>query len=73
LRWRECASDASAALSETATLDFAPHDVFTVPSWIPWRIETDGEGVLFSCSDRGPQEMLGLFREDDPSNAAGRG
>jgi len=48
---------------------FAAHDVFTVPSWIPYHIETDEECVLFSYSDRGPQEMLGLWREEDPSNA----
>ena len=50
-------------------LSFVPHDVFTVPSWTPYRIETDTDCVLFSYSDRGPQEMLGLFREADPSNA----
>lgn len=49
---------------------FAPRDVFTVPSWIPYRIETDDEDcVLFSYSDRGPQEMLGLWREENPSNS----
>jgi gentisate 1,2-dioxygenase len=51
------------------TLDFEPHDVFTVPSWIPYRIETAGDCVLFSYSDRGPQETLGLFREEDPANS----
>ena len=50
-------------------LDFKPHDVFVVPSWIPYRIETDAECVLFSYSDRAPQETLGLFREEDPVNA----
>jgi len=50
-------------------LPFAAHDIFTVPSWIPYRIETSEECVLFSYSDRGPQETLGLFREEDPSNA----
>ncbi len=59
-------------VTEQATLDFAPHDVFTVPSWIPYRIETDAECVLFSYSDRGPQETLGLFREEDPSNSTAR-
>jgi gentisate 1,2-dioxygenase len=49
-------------------LPFAAHDIFTVPSWIPYRIETSEECVLFSYSDRGPQETLGLFREEDPSN-----
>src|SRR5262249_20081683 len=69
-----CAVEGSGRIiTEQATLDFAPHDVFTVPSWIPYRIEAEAEGVLFSYSDRGPQERLGLFREEDPSNVAGRG
>jgi gentisate 1,2-dioxygenase len=49
---------------------FAPHDIFVVPSWIPHRIESDTECVLFSYSDRAPQETLGLWREEDPSNSA---
>jgi gentisate 1,2-dioxygenase len=48
---------------------FEPHDVFTVPSWIPHRIEAEDECVLFSYSDRGPQETLGLFREENPANS----
>jgi gentisate 1,2-dioxygenase len=48
---------------------FEAHDVFTVPSWIPYRIEAEDECVLFSYSDRGPQETLGLFREENPSNS----
>ena len=44
------------------------HDVFTVPSWIPYRVETKADCVLF-YSNRGAQETLGLFREEDPSNA----
>jgi len=59
-------------LADVMRLDFEPHDVFTVPSWIPYRIETDEDSVLFSYSDRGPQEMLGLFREEDPANSAQR-
>ncbi|HLH92876.1 MAG TPA: cupin domain-containing protein [Xanthobacteraceae bacterium] len=55
-----------------ARLDFEPHDVFTVPSWIPYCIETEGECVLFSYSDRGPQETLGLFREENPANSTPR-
>jgi gentisate 1,2-dioxygenase len=50
-------------------LDFKPKDVFVVPSWIPYRIETDEESVLFSYSDRAPQETLGLWREEDPVNS----
>lgn len=52
--------------------NFVPHDIFVVPSWIPYRIETAADCVLFSYSDRAPQETLGLWREEDPSNAAQR-
>lgn len=48
---------------------FAPHDIFVVPSWVPYRITTDSECVLFSYSDRAPQETLGLWREEDRSNS----
>jgi gentisate 1,2-dioxygenase len=48
---------------------FTKHDIFTVPSWIPYRIETDSDCVLFSYSDRAPQETLGLWREEDMSNS----
>jgi len=54
------------------TLSFVPHDIFVVPSWIPYRIETDAECVLFSYSDRAAQETLGLWREEDPSNSVKR-
>ena len=50
-------------------LSFDAHDIFAVPSSIPYRVETSEECVLFSYSDRGPQETLGLFREEDPSNS----
>jgi gentisate 1,2-dioxygenase len=49
---------------------FAAHDIFVVPSWIHYRIETDAECVLFSYSDRAPQETLGLWRDDDPTSPA---
>ena len=43
--------------------DFEPRDTFVVPSWMPPRIETRSECVLFSFSDRPAQEALGLWRE----------
>ena len=45
------------------SFDFEPRDVFVVPSWMPARIESLGECVLFSFSDRPAQEALGLWRE----------
>jgi hypothetical protein len=34
--------------------------VFVVPPWTPYHLETDGECVLFSYSDRAAQEALGF-------------
>jgi gentisate 1,2-dioxygenase len=42
---------------------FEPRDTFVVPSWIPLEIEASAESVLFSFSDRPPQEAMGLWRE----------
>jgi len=68
-----CAVEGSGRIvTDGVQLDFAAHDVFTVPSWIPYRIETEADCVLFSYSDRGAQETLGLFREEDPSNSRTR-
>lgn len=47
--------------------DFAPHDVFVVPSWTPYRITAKTECVLFSYSDRAAQDALGFWREDGAS------
>ena len=43
--------------------DFEPRDTFVVPSWYPLVLETHGETVLFSFSDRPGQEAMGLWRE----------
>lgn len=43
---------------------FEPRDTFVVPSWQRVSIETDGECVLFSYSDRPAQIALGLWREE---------
>ena len=42
---------------------FGPKDSFVVPSWHPASVDADGECVLFSYSDRPPQQALGLWRE----------
>jgi gentisate 1,2-dioxygenase len=44
-------------------LAFGPKDVFVCPSWMPYRIESDSDAVLFSFSDRPVQEVLDLWRE----------
>jgi gentisate 1,2-dioxygenase len=43
--------------------EFEPRDTFVVPSWVPVQIETNGDAVLFSFSDRPGQEAMGLWRE----------
>ena len=39
-------------------------DVFVVPPWTPYSIESACECVLFSYSDRSAQVALGFWRED---------
>ena len=43
--------------------EFEPRDSFVVPSWAPLALEAKDACVLFSFSDRPPQEALGLWRE----------
>jgi gentisate 1,2-dioxygenase len=44
--------------------DWGPKDVFVVPSWCHVKHEADTDAVLFSCSDRPVQKLLGLWREE---------
>jgi gentisate 1,2-dioxygenase len=44
--------------------DFAPHDVFVVPSWEFHELHADTHCVLFSYTDRAAQEALGFWREE---------
>jgi gentisate 1,2-dioxygenase len=46
-----------------ARFDFAPHDVFVVPSWETHRFSASTDCFLFSYSDRAAQEALGFWRE----------
>lgn len=45
-------------------LDWAPKDVFVVPSWFQVAHEAAEDAVLFSFSDRPVQKALGLWREE---------
>jgi len=47
----------------TAHFEFAPHDVFAVPSWEIRRFTAASECLIFSYSDRAAQEALGFWRE----------
>lgn len=53
------------------TFEWAPRDIFVVPSWQWVTHEADEEAVLFSFSDRPVQQKLDLFREDR-GNAQGQ-
>ncbi len=44
--------------------DFAPRDVFVVPSWEVRQWQADVDSILFSYSDRAAQEALGFWREE---------
>jgi gentisate 1,2-dioxygenase len=44
--------------------DFAPRDVFVVPSWHAFTLAANDDTILFSFSDRPVQEVLGLWREE---------
>jgi len=45
------------------TLAWGPHDQFAIPRWQPHVHVCDEQAVLYSASDRGLQEKLGLWRE----------
>jgi len=45
------------------SFEFEPRDTFVAPSWVPVSVQTSGETVLFSFSDRPGQEAMGLWRE----------
>ena len=57
---------------EDRPLSFAAHDVFVVPPWCAYRLEAEGECVLFSYSDRAAQEALGFWREESPGRNSNR-
>jgi gentisate 1,2-dioxygenase len=44
--------------------DFAPNDVFVVPSWHTLRLRAGSDTILFSFSDRPMQQVLGLWRDE---------
>ena len=53
----------SIAVGETH-FDFAPKDVFVVPSWERYRFAAKNDCAIFSYSDRAAQEALGFWREE---------
>jgi len=60
-----CVVEGSGSVSfGDARWDFAPHDVFVVPSWAFYQLKADTDCVLFSYTDRAAQEALGFWREE---------
>jgi gentisate 1,2-dioxygenase len=53
-----------AAAGTECNFDFAPRDVFVVPSWHAFTLAAGADTVLFSFSDRPVQQVLGLWREE---------
>lgn len=49
---------------DRAVLRWGPRDHFVVPRWMPHTHVCDEQAVLFSASDKGVQEKLGLWREE---------
>jgi gentisate 1,2-dioxygenase len=58
------AGNGDEAAAATTAFDFAPRDVFVVPSWHAFSLAAHEDTVLFSFSDRPVQEALGLWREE---------
>ena len=48
---------------QSLILRWGPRDHFVVPRWMPHTHHCDEDAVLFSASDKGVQEKLGLWRE----------
>jgi len=44
-------------------IEWGENDVFTIPSWMPFRHASMEGAILFSFSDRGAQERLGCWLE----------
>lgn len=49
----------------STVFNWAPHDIFVVPSWMTVTHEASEDAVLFSYSDRAVQDKLDLFREEN--------
>lgn len=52
-------------------LEWGPKDIFVVPAWYPHRHEADSDSFLYSFSDKGVHEKLGLFREQRGADVEG--
>ena len=51
-------------------LEWGPKDIFVIPAWYRHRHEASSNGFLYSFSDKGVHQKLGLFREQRGEDAA---
>ena len=67
--WAYCVVEGSGrTVIDGQSFEWHPHDVFIVPTWLPHRHEADDDSFLFSFSDRGLHEKLGIWREQRGSD-----
>ncbi len=64
-----CMRGAGLTEAPARTVHWGPHDIFTLPTWTPYRHACDTETLLFSFSDRGAQERLECWREERLTDA----
>ena len=50
-------------------LEWGPKDIFVIPAWYPHRHEATSDSFLYSFSDKGVHQKLGLFREQRGEDA----
>ncbi|HTS53368.1 MAG TPA: gentisate 1,2-dioxygenase [Burkholderiales bacterium] len=58
-----CIEGAGTLIVDGERIPFAARDTFVVPAWRTHRLESGGDAVLFSFSDRPVQRAMGLWRE----------
>ena len=51
-------------------LDWGPKDIFVIPAWRSHRHQANSDSFLYSFSDKGVHQKLGLFREQRGEDAA---
>lgn len=54
----------------TEVLEWQAKDIFVIPAWYPHQHEADEESYLYSFTDKGLHQKLGLYRELRGANAA---
>ena len=45
-------------------IEWGPKDIFVIPAWYPHSHHAETDSFLYSFSDKGVHQKLGLFREE---------